>query len=90
MVSMELFPGASDRERIKSCLADLAKTSSDFHSLAGKVVANERASFLSVLIVLFTLFYPLTARVCLPHLDPSFSPCEFLFQLAHHPSIGNV
>mmetsp|Transcript_26 Transcript_26/g.78 ORF Transcript_26/g.78 Transcript_26/m.78 type:complete len:746 (+) Transcript_26:194-2431(+) len=37
-IAMEMFPAAQDRERVKSCLADLAKTSSDFHSLAAKAL----------------------------------------------------
>jgi hypothetical protein len=34
--AMELFTGAAERERVKSCLADLSKTSSDFHTMAAK------------------------------------------------------
>jgi len=35
-LAMELFAGAQERERVKSCLADLSKTSSDFHTMTAK------------------------------------------------------
>mmetsp|Transcript_32816 Transcript_32816/g.77788 ORF Transcript_32816/g.77788 Transcript_32816/m.77788 type:complete len:739 (+) Transcript_32816:153-2369(+) len=46
-VALELFPASQDRERIKSCLADLAKTSSDFHNLAGRALDSVAAAFLN-------------------------------------------